>query len=152
MLNFIISFMNEVKKGFTLIEVLVVIGLIAVLAAITFVAINPAKNFADARNTQRSSDVLQILNAVTQFTSEDGNVLGDLGTIASCPAVTTIGSGVGNLNLATNLVPEYIVGIPVDPSTGSAADTSYTICAEGNGRVTVAAPDAENAATISVKR
>ncbi len=144
--------MDQVKKGFTLIEVLVVVGLIAVLAAITFIAINPAKNFADARNTQRSSDVLQILNAVTQFTSEDGNTLGDLGTISTCPTVTAIGTDVGNLNLATDLVPEYIVGIPQDPSTGTALDTGYTICSESNGRVTVASPDAENSATISVKR
>lgn len=143
---------NNKKSGFTLIEILVVVGLIAILAAITFIAINPAKNFADTRNAQRSSDVAQILNAITQFTSEDGNVLGDLGTIATCPAVTAIGTGVGNLDLTTDLVDDYIVGIPVDPSTGTAADTGYTACRTANGRVTIAAPDAENGKVISVRR
>lgn len=143
---------NNKKSGFTLIEILVVVGLIAILAAITFIAINPAKNFADTRNAQRSSDVAQILNAITQFTSEDGNVLGDLGTIATCPAVTAIGTDVGNLDLTADLVDDYIVGIPVDPSTGTAADTGYTACRTANGRVTIAAPDAENGKVISVRR
>lgn len=143
---------QNTKKGFTLIEILVVVALIAILAAITFIAINPAKNFADTRNAQRSSDVTQILNAVTQYTSEQGNALADLGTISTCPTVDNIGSGAGNVNLATNLVDAYIVGIPVDPSNGTAADTGYTICQTAGGRVQIDAPGAENGKVISVKR
>ncbi len=64
---------QEKYTGFTLIEILVVVGLIAILAAITIVAINPAKNFEQTRDAQRSSDVTAILNAITQYTSEEGN-------------------------------------------------------------------------------
>jgi prepilin-type N-terminal cleavage/methylation domain-containing protein len=140
------------KEGFTLIEILVVVALIAILATITFIAINPARNFRDTRNAQRSSDVLQILNAVTQYTSVQGQAIGDLGTIPACTGTpAAIGTGTGNVDLATGLAPDYIVGIPQDPSTGTAADTGYTICEEGTGRVTIAAPDAEST-TISVSR
>lgn len=139
--------------GFTLIEVLVVVALIAILAAITIIAINPAKNFADTRNAQRSADVAQILNAVTEYTSEEGNTLAGLGTIPNCSATPArIGSGSGNVNLATNLVDEYIVAIPKDPQGGTDADTDYTICQTDGGRVQVAAPNAENGKTISVQR
>ena len=138
--------------GFTLIEILVVVALIAILAAVTIIAINPAKNFADTRNSTRSADVTAILNAVTQYTSEQGNALSDFGTIATCPTTSAVGTGAGNINLATLLVDEFIVAIPLDPSSGTAADTGYTICQTTGARVQIDAPDAENGKVISVRR
>ena len=152
--------MSKIKKapGFTLIEILVVVALIAILAAITFIAINPSKNFADTRNTQRSSDVTQILNAMTQYTSEQGHAVADFGAINLCTAThtkigTTTSATSGEwVNLATLLVDTYIVGIPSDPSGGAAADSKYTVCLTAGGRIQVDAPTAENSKTISVKR
>ena len=59
------------QKGFTLIELLVVIGILAVLLAITLIAINPARQFAQANNTKRRSDVNAILNAVNQYMADN---------------------------------------------------------------------------------
>ena len=139
-------------EGFSLIEILVVVALIIILATITIVAINPAKNFRDTRNAQRSADIMQILNAVTQYTSEEGNVLSDLGTIENC----TIGStAVGSVaNLESVLVDDYIVEIPVDPRDGDAGFV-YSICQTDNGRIEVSAlkeVDATTTETIVVKR
>lgn len=125
--------------------------MIAILAAITIIAINPTKNFRDARNSQRSSDALQILNAVTQYTSEQGHSLAGLGTIPACTATPAV-VGTSGVDLGAVLVPDYLVAIPTDPSGGTDADTGYTICEQGSGRVEVAAPDAEGGATISVQR
>lgn len=146
-------------KGFTLIEILVVVGLIAILAAITIVAINPAKNFADTRNTQRSADVQQILNAVSQYTTEQGHSVADFGAIPLCTAtpaaISAVTSGTppaGTINLYTRLVDTYIADIPKDPSGGTAADTGYTICQTTGGRIQVSAPSAENGKSITVLR
>ena len=134
-------------------EILVVVALIAILATITFVAINPAKNFSDTNNAQRNSNVGEILNAVTQYTSVQGNTIAGLGTIPLCTdAPAAIGTGAGNVDLAAVLVDEYIVGIPTDPSGGTAEDTGYTICQTAGSRVEISAPRAENGQTISVKR
>lgn len=150
---------THTKKAFTLIEVLLVIALIAILAAITFIAINPAENFQDARNTTRQSDVTQILNAISQYLG-DGNTVADLGTITACDGtptgfsdIVTATPGTGEVDLQAVLVDEYIVGIPEDPTGASGTDTGYDICVTtANNRVTVAAPSAEGGSTIEVSR
>ncbi len=152
-------------KGFTLIEILVVVGLIAILAAITIVAINPARNFMATRNTQRSADVQQILNAIWQYASEPGKSLADFGSIPICPTTAPIagytGSGTptpaaGAINLYTLLVDTYIADIPRDPggtvAAGTAADTGYDICKTAGNRVEVSAPNAEDNKSIVVRK
>jgi prepilin-type N-terminal cleavage/methylation domain-containing protein len=146
----------KTMKGFTLIEILVVVALIAILTAITFIAINPAKNFADTRNAQRSSDVTQILNAVTQYTSEQGHSLAGLGITEVC-GVTVKHLATDNVTITAQLVPDYIVGIPSDPQPSGLG--GYTICIDNasGGRVTVSAPSVEQTVVgttkvISVKR
>lgn len=114
------------KQAFTLIEVLLVIAIIAVLAAAVFVAINPGKNIADARNTTRRSHLAQIMSAISQANLQ-GVALAGLPDCTTTPAGTSIGTGVGLINPAA-LVPTYIAGIPVDPVGGTAADTGYKIC------------------------
>jgi prepilin-type N-terminal cleavage/methylation domain-containing protein len=147
---------NSSYEGFTLIEVLLVVALLAILMSITYIAINPAKNFADTRNAQRSADVMEIINAASQYLAEDGHTVANLGTVPACtgtPAV--IGSAVGGVNLATTLVETYIAGIPVDPSQTAAlraTNSGYTICTTAGGRLQIAAPLAENGKTIVVKR
>jgi type IV pilus assembly protein PilA len=114
------------KKGFTLIEILIVIGLIAILAAIVLVAINPARQFAQARNSQRESNVNAILNAIGQDIADNKGVFGGVCSAVTLPAsATNIGTGSGKIDLAC-LAPTYIAtGIPSDP-IGTAADTGYS--------------------------
>lgn len=154
------SKVSKRQEGFTLIEILVVVALIAILAAITIVAMNPAKNFADTRNATRSSDVNAIINAVTQYTSESGNSIADLGTISdNCATPTCIGTFVATppavgscVDLGATLVDEWIVAIPEDPTSGNAENTGYTICRTTSGRVQIDAATPENNKVISVKR
>lgn len=140
-------------EGFSLIEILIVVALIIILATITIVAINPGKNFRDTRNAQRSADVSQILNAITQYTSEEENPALPGGIIACDPNDWEVGSAIGTDNYSLSfLVDEYIVAIPVDPSGGEDGDTGYVICLTPGGRVQISAPNAEDGKVISVKR
>ena len=55
------------QKGFTLLEILLVVGIISILAGIVIVAINPSKQLATVRNAERKSDIKQIDSALTQY-------------------------------------------------------------------------------------
>ncbi len=56
------SFLYAHKKGFTVIEVVVVAGIIAILASVVLANMGEAKQ--KARDTQRVSDLQQIQTAV----------------------------------------------------------------------------------------
>jgi prepilin-type N-terminal cleavage/methylation domain-containing protein len=147
---------KNLEKGFTLIEILVVIGIIAVLAAIVIVAINPAKQFAQARDTQRTSNVESILNAIGQRIADNKGVFA--GSFSSgtyncgpLPLSTTGSSTVTTDNTALTpgalgcLVPTYISALPVDPAWQTGIDpansTLYTVVQDStSGRITVCAP------------
>jgi prepilin-type N-terminal cleavage/methylation domain-containing protein len=144
-------------KGFTLIEILVVIGIIAILAAVVIVAINPAKQFAQARNSQREAGVNSILNAIGQRMADNKGVFeGTFSTSNHCdqipsaatPVTSTMGSSAlgdasGNLGC---LVPTYIAALPTEP-LGSGV-TQYTVRTIAGGRIEVCAPAATTETSI----
>jgi competence protein ComGC len=55
------------RQAFTIMELMMIIVIIAVLAGLVFIAINPMRNFAESRNAQRSADINAILSAVDQY-------------------------------------------------------------------------------------
>lgn len=156
------------NKGFTLIELLVVIGILAILLAVTLIAINPARQFQQARDTQRRSDVNSVLNAINQYSIDNegalpGDNLGpggsDLITSSSRLISTT------EANICANLIPLYIAALPIDPelATGSQKivsncaiaggyDTGYTVRRTASDRVVVSAPETEVPPIIEVMR
>jgi len=140
------------NKGFTLIELLVVIGILTILFAIVLIAINPARQFSQANNTQRRSDVNAILNAVHQYAADHR------GSLPSGITGTLTEMGNANVDICDDLVPNYIAEMPVDPTDGSWTScssyaTGYLIASTGPAnRIIVSAPHSELSETISITR
>jgi prepilin-type N-terminal cleavage/methylation domain-containing protein len=156
---------TKLQKGFTLIELLVVIGILAILLAITLIAINPARQFAQANNTKRSSDVNAILNAIGQYQAENHGALPANMPAAGAAAVEVKQGAAANVgDICASLVTQYIAQLPVDPLTNNGTAVAATcpagyatnywvaVAAGTDKRVTVNAPAAELSATISVTR
>jgi len=126
-------------RGFTLIEILIGIALLAILLALVVAAINPAQRFQDARNTQRFSDITGIMDSINL------NMLANNGGYNICGCLVT---------------PGYIASMPFDPNASGASYTSCTTYATKynvvqsatTNVITVNAPNAEGGETISLSR
>jgi len=161
---------NIVKKseqGFTLIELLVVIGILAILMGIVLIAINPARQFAQANNTDRSNAVTQILNAVGQYEADNHGGLPGTLTKGMAAPLEIAGPAVAgtSVDLCTPLssTTQYIPSFPVDPSIDNGAgmgasvtdctkayDSGYKVQVDANGRVTITAPKTDLTVTANI--
>lgn len=142
------------EKAFTLIEILLVVGAIAILAGIVILAVNPKKQIGDTRNAQRKADVNTILNAVYQYDIDNGTALLDALSTAATEICMTSASNCTSLQDLSLLTSQekYLVSIPIEPLKTNSNGVGYTIKKDTYNRVTVAAQFAENGATISATR
>lgn len=152
--------MVKTKAGFTLVELLIVIAIIAILAAVVFVALDPAQRFADSRDSTRSSEVNSVLNAVLKYqvdndgtlptalvgaTNDVNYIIGTDGVVdcSDCGAVATNATCL-DLDNSGELIDQYLSNMPVDPQATDDSETRYYVSKSANGRITVGACDAEN--------
>src|SRR3972149_5069996 len=113
--------------GFTLVELLITIAIIGILATIGITALNPQRQLAKARDTQRKTDIYSIATAIYQFASEHSGDLPDTDgepLTNNFPTVSTcIGTGGGCFDLGAAgdtepIIPTYMATMPLDPETG----------------------------------
>jgi prepilin-type N-terminal cleavage/methylation domain-containing protein len=110
------------KKGFTLIEILVVIAIIGILVSVLFVAFGGAKD--KARDAARKGEISQFGRFLTLgcYTPNAGVGAYDLIPLAA--------------ELASKY-PQYaqmISNVPKDPKLGTATASGYTYIVDANGK------------------
>lgn len=151
-----IKLSKNFQKGFTVIELLMVASLVAVLASLLIVTINPVSHFAESKNALRWSNVNSLLNAVYQYEFDNKGappqgVDATPREICNVDTDKTLCTANGLIDLSL-LVPKYIRAIPLDPVATGANGSGYQISKDAEGKVTIRALYAENADTISVSR
>jgi prepilin-type N-terminal cleavage/methylation domain-containing protein len=128
------------KKGFTLIEFLIVIGIMVLLSAILVISISPGQQMQKARDNKREAHISAIYLALIEYKSKEGDYPACVGTTESDASSCS-----GDLN------PDYIFETPEDPDSDCEYTTGYFIkkdattdllgvkamCAEGEEEITV---------------
>ncbi len=115
----------NLKRGFTLIELVIVIGILGILMAVVISVLNPARFLAKGRDTRRQSDLRLIQAALEAYYSQK-NEYPD-------PTDFTFGAA----------WPGYLTLVPQDPSTGrlycyeqTESGQGYVLCANSELGIT----------------
>lgn len=144
------------RPAFTVIELLLAIGIVVLLVCIAFVIILPRQQFAEARDGQRRTDANTILTAVYQYSIENEGVLpGSLSgsNIAVGTAYQICQSDMsrddctasGGYVRLDGLVGVYLSDIPRDPlMSDTGTGSHYTITKVAGNRLRLCAPFAED--------
>ena len=142
-------------KGFTLIEILLVVSILSIILVVVFAALNPAQRLAEAQDARRWNDVNQLLTAIHECILDNDGTLSscdltddntareivNTGISTSCnaaPCDTEVAATGNCADLETELVTtqNYMASLPLDPS-GPATDHTGYVVNVNNGLVTV---------------
>ncbi len=149
-------------NGFTLVELILVVFILSIIAALTINSLRPDRQLASQRDAQRKVDLAIILNAIKQYSVDNNGSLPaaiQLDSNCSNPATMAEICKTGVVTLAclgTEAIPltdlttdaKYLVSMPIDPIATSTNGTGYNVVKDANGRVTVCAPLTEATSTI----
>ncbi len=131
--------MSQANKGFTLVELLVAVGIIGVLASVSIVSINSVRQ--KARDAKRISEVKQMQNAFEAYMSNNGSypqgataIIGDATHDALCADAAGF---VGDAAACTQ--PVFMQKVNRDPLNG-AQGHEYSYQAKTAAAANCAAP------------
>ncbi len=159
-----LHFKKRIKKnGFTLVELLIVIGIIVILLSVVLIAVDPAKRLKQSRDSVRRQDVSDILESIITYETDNSGTIPTgidatnrmLGTASTGCNVTCAGATTpptACLDLSSFLTPTYLATMPIDPFTGATANTLYSVSKNSVGRIIVTSCAPEIAASISLQR
>ena len=138
---------NTFSKGFTLVELLIVIAILAALAAAVVVVINPGELLAQARDSQRMRDMATVRDAINLFMTQapgasfcvgggcaPSGICTAVGATApfaaACPTTAnssrlTNGTGWVDINFDANLAARTLTTLPMDPTNDNVHFYAY---------------------------
>ncbi len=104
------------QRGFTYIELLIVLGVLLLFSAFFVIVVNPIQRFQEARDDTRETHLNTILLGIEQKLNSEGEW-----NCASLPTdkFTEIGTGPGMYDLYSCLTPHYLSKYLVDPKEGN---------------------------------
>jgi len=150
--------------GFTLVELLVIIVVLALLGGIVFFALDPGRRFGESRDATRWEHINSIHDAIIKYQMDnDGDLPSGIDSIAETVQVLgTNSSGcdlgcdaavsaISCLHLA-DLIGAYLLEIPKDPQHGTDGFCGYYVNKNITGHITVGVCNPEQQPSITVTK
>ncbi len=172
--------MDETKKGFTFIELIVILAIVGLLVAFVFVALNPTDRLEQAHDAVRQTDVEKILSALEAYQADhEGSDLPTVSALenenvymivdgamavgcddqnAACDTSVTDDTACVDLG---ELADTYLSVVPVSPSGHVTWDhgsvdgdtgTGYTLQTQEGGVIHIRACESEATTEIEASR
>lgn len=131
------------KRGFTLVEILIVVAIIATLASVALVGLGPVQR--NGRDTRRVSDLRQVQNGVELYYAKCGYYPGAAQSSSDCSGFSQA-SGWTGLSSALTGSTLGISKVPNDPRAGANYDYGST-----SGTSYVLGATLENAGSVQLR-
>ena len=135
------------RSGFTLIEVVVVMAILVTLLGFVYIKLNTIGRTQDAYDIKRLAAVREINNAVSLYVIDNLRLPSSVPTGTEDDAKdicqeTVTGSActdspVNGVDLS-DLTPDYLTAIPIDPAMTGSTVTGYKIYSDGSDTLTIA--------------
>lgn len=104
---------KQLSKGFTLVELLIVVAIIGLLATLAVISLTSAQQ--RSRDTKRVADVKSIQSAMELYYNDN----------AVYPNITVGGAGASTWTTVSAAMSKYVNALPVDPTNSSTSVYSY---------------------------
>lgn len=102
------------NNGFTLVELLIVMGVLGIIIGSVFFTLNPLEQIQKSRDAQRKNDLAQIQRALETFYNDYGRYPENTTDYKIDEDLTV---GISELNWGDSWAP-YITTLPQDPASG----------------------------------
>jgi hypothetical protein len=150
---------KEEKKGFSLLDALIILAALFIVGFLGYLVINPDKQDSDTRNVYRSADVSAILTSISAYVNEKGEIPDAIPLAKTCVIHGNEICKTGPYD-CTDLVDLSFLNsggsdsfsTPVDPLNRTINGSGYYVYHDGQGLITVCAPYAERNTEISFSK
>ena len=154
------------RCGSTLAELLIAISILALLAGITLVALNPKKNQENAADAKRREHLQTMIDALYQYQIDHGE-FPHIPTYRSvdkkhrdvCALTSVVPNELFFCILDApqriplgQLIPDYLPALPKDPKNEEQYETGYQLWLDADGRVHASAPLGKGGLGIEMAR